>query len=90
MTAGIDSDHSKRDLFETIEKGGSYKWTMMVQVGNPTYPTCYQPPWAGLCQPSRPPCLCRQVMQPEDATKVSFDPFDVTKVWPRGEYTTRR
>jgi catalase len=35
MTAGIDSDHSKRDLFETIEKGGSYKWTMMVQVGAP-------------------------------------------------------
>jgi len=57
MMAGVDPDHSKRDLYETIEKGGSYKWTMMVQV-----------------------------MQPEDAGKVSFDPFDVTKVWPRAEF----
>jgi len=24
-------------------------------------------------------------MTPEEATKTSFDPFDVTKVWPRGE-----
>jgi len=30
--------------------------------------------------------LCIQVMTPEQATKTSFDPFDVTKVWPRGEF----
>lgn len=27
-----------------------------------------------------------QVMTPEQADKASFDPFDVTKVWPRGEF----
>merc|ERR1712225_154907 len=27
-----------------------------------------------------------QVMDPEDVEKVNFDPFDVTKVWPRGQY----
>lgn len=29
-----------------------------------------------------------QIMQPEeaDAEKLGFDPFDVTKVWPRGQY----
>lgn len=54
-TQGIDPDYSKRQMFETIEKGGEYRWTMMVQV-----------------------------MTPEQATKTSFDPFDVTKVWPRG------
>jgi len=26
-----------------------------------------------------------QVMTPEQATKTAFDPFDVTKIWPRGE-----
>lgn len=25
-------------------------------------------------------------MTPEEATKVSFDPFDVTKVWPRAQF----
>jgi catalase len=25
-----------------------------------------------------------QIMTPEQAAAVSFDPFDVTKVWPRG------
>ena len=25
-------------------------------------------------------------MTPEEASKVAFDPFDVTKVWPRGEF----
>lgn len=25
-------------------------------------------------------------MTPEQATKVDFDPFDVTKVWPRGQF----
>lgn len=29
--------------------------------------------------------LCIQTMSPEEATKTSFDPFDVTKIWPRGE-----
>ena len=29
-----------------------------------------------------------QIMQPEeaDAEKLGFDPFDVTKVWPRGQF----
>jgi catalase len=27
-----------------------------------------------------------QTMTPEEATKTSFDPFDVTKIWPRGEF----
>lgn len=29
-----------------------------------------------------------QIMEPDeaDATKLSFDPFDVTKVWPRDQY----
>jgi catalase len=55
LKQGIDPDYSKRQMFETIKNGGSYKWTWMIQV-----------------------------MTPEEATKVSFDPFDVTKVWPRG------
>lgn len=55
ITCGVDPDYSKRQLYETIEGGGSYKWTMMVQV-----------------------------MTPQEAADASFDPFDVTKVWPRG------
>jgi catalase len=27
-----------------------------------------------------------QVMQPEDVTKASFDPFDPTKIWPRSQF----
>ncbi|PVG01719.1 catalase [Serendipita vermifera] len=27
-----------------------------------------------------------QVMEPEDVSKLEFDPFDVTKVWPRSKY----
>lgn len=27
-----------------------------------------------------------QVMQPEDVAQVDFDPFDVTKVWPRTQF----
>jgi len=57
MTSGIDPDYSKRQLFKTIEAGGSYKWTMKIQV-----------------------------MTPEEATQVNFDPFDVTKIWPRGQF----
>lgn len=30
---GEEPDYSKRKLFETLEKGDSLKWTMMVQVG---------------------------------------------------------
>ena len=56
MTCGIDPDYSKRQLYETIDKGGSFKWTMMVQV-----------------------------MTAQEAAESAFDPFDVTKVWPRGE-----
>ncbi|CED83116.1 catalase [Phaffia rhodozyma] len=28
-----------------------------------------------------------QVMKPKEAAACAFDPFDVTKVWPRGEYS---
>jgi len=56
---GEDPDYSKRDLWETIEKGEEIEWTAMVQV-----------------------------MEPEDADpeKLGFDPFDVTKVWPRKQF----
>lgn len=58
-TQGLDPDYSKRALFEKIDKGGDFKWTMLIQV-----------------------------MTPEQATKVAFDPFDVTKVWPRSQLTS--
>ena len=32
MTQGMDPDYAKRELFETIDKGGNFKWTMMIQV----------------------------------------------------------
>ncbi|KAF2751350.1 heme-dependent catalase [Sporormia fimetaria CBS 119925] len=56
---GEDPDYSKRDLWETIEKGEQIEWTAYVQV-----------------------------MKPEDADpeKLGFDPFDVTKVWPRSQF----
>ncbi|OTB00337.1 hypothetical protein M426DRAFT_66107 [Hypoxylon sp. CI-4A] len=56
---GEDPDYSKRDLWETIERGEQVEWTAKVQV-----------------------------MQPEDADpeKLGFDPFDVTKVWPRDRF----
>ena len=33
-----------------------------------------------------------QIMEPEDAdaNKLGFDPFDVTKVWPRGQFPVGR
>ncbi len=33
-----------------------------------------------------------QIMQPDeaDANKLGFDPFDVTKVWPRGQFPVRK
>lgn len=57
MTQGMDPDYSKRQMYEKIAAGGSYKWTMMVQV-----------------------------MTPEEAVNASFDPFDVTKIWPRAQF----
>ncbi|KAG7566859.1 hypothetical protein FFLO_01360 [Filobasidium floriforme] len=57
ITCGEDPDFAKRDLYETIEKGGSVSWTMKVQT-----------------------------MTPEEATQVDFDPFDITKIWPRGQF----
>lgn len=33
--SGIDPDHSKRDLYKTIENGGEFKWTLNVQVSPP-------------------------------------------------------
>ena len=32
ITCGEDPDYAKRDLYETIAKGGNVKWTMKVQV----------------------------------------------------------
>lgn len=32
ITCGEDPDFAKRDLYETIEKGGNVSWTMKVQV----------------------------------------------------------
>nr|XP_031858976.1 uncharacterized protein CI109_005644 [Kwoniella shandongensis]KAA5526048.1 hypothetical protein CI109_005644 [Kwoniella shandongensis] len=57
QTQGLDPDYSKRQLYETINKGGSYKWTMLIQV-----------------------------MTPEEASQAAFDPFDVTKIWPRTQF----
>jgi hypothetical protein len=56
---GEDPDYSKRDLWETIERGEEVEYTAMVQV-----------------------------MEPQDADpdKLGFDPFDVTKVWPRSQF----
>ena len=31
------------------------------------------------------PLIPFQVMQPEEAANIKFDPFDVTKIWPRCE-----
>ncbi|KAI9811861.1 MAG: hypothetical protein M1827_005212 [Pycnora praestabilis] len=57
--SGEDADYSKRDLYDTIEKGETPTWTAMIQI-----------------------------MEPEDADpeKLGFDPFDVTKVWPRKQF----
>lgn len=30
-----------------------------------------------------------QIMNPDEADKLSFDPFDVTKVWPRDQFPVR-
>lgn len=35
ITCGEDPDYAKRDLYETIEKGGNVKWTMKVQTMTP-------------------------------------------------------
>jgi catalase len=74
MTQGVDPDYAKRELYETIDKGGSFKWTMMIQVSHYSQRTL---------------SLTGQVMTPEQAANVSFDPFDVTKVWPRGKRLAR-
>lgn len=56
---GEDPDYSKRDLWETIERGEEIEWAAKVQI-----------------------------IEPEDADpdKLGFDPFDVTKVWPRSRF----
>ncbi|MBE3041414.1 catalase [Candidatus Bathyarchaeota archaeon] len=60
--SGEDPDYSKRDLWETIERGEEIEWTAKIQV-----------------------------MQPDEADPdvLGFDPFDVTKVWPRDLYPMR-
>lgn len=73
---GVDPDHSKRDLYETIEKGGEFKWTLCVQAS---------PFSQGSFQVSAYRSLM-QIMTPEEVLNVDFDPFDVTKVWPRGQF----
>jgi catalase len=37
ITCGEDPDFAKRDLYETIEKGGNVSWTMKVQVSFGTH-----------------------------------------------------
>ncbi|KAF2401669.1 heme-dependent catalase [Trichodelitschia bisporula] len=59
MMCGEDPDYSKRDLWETLEKGETPEWTAKVQVMNP---------------------------EDADPEKLGFDPFDVTKVWPREQF----
>lgn len=57
--SGEDPDYSKRDLWNTLEKGEEVVWKAKVQI-----------------------------MQPQDADALilGFDPFDVTKVWPRKQF----
>lgn len=55
----MDPDYSKRELWETIERGEEIEWTAYVQVMQP---------------------------QEADANLLGFDPFDVTKVWPRAQF----
>jgi catalase len=57
LLAGIDPDHSTRDLHDHIAKGEFPSWTVYAQI-----------------------------MNPEDAPKYRFDPFDVTKVWSQKDY----
>jgi len=55
--AGSDPDYVTRQLFESIEKGESPKWTVYVQV-----------------------------MPEVEAETYRWNPFDLTKVWPHGDY----
>ncbi|KAH7308313.1 putative vegetative catalase [Rhexocercosporidium sp. MPI-PUGE-AT-0058] len=57
--SGVDPDYSKRELWETIERGEEVEWTAYVQIMQP---------------------------QEADANLLGFDPFDVTKVWPRAQF----
>jgi catalase len=54
---GRDRESNQRDLYESIAKGDSPKWRLMVQI-----------------------------MPERDADKTSFNPFDLTKVWPHKDY----
>jgi catalase len=76
MMSGQDPDFSKRDLYEHIEKGGDARWTMFVQVRR-----CEQDIYDKLRT-----SLFGQMMTPAEAASVDFDPFDVTKVWPRAQF----
>ena len=60
--SGLDPDYSKRDLWDTLEKGEEVEWTAKVQI-----------------------------MQPHEADPeaLGFDPFDVTKVWPREQFPVK-
>jgi catalase len=55
--AGEDTDHHRRDLFETIDGGDHPTWTLKVQL-----------------------------MPYEEAKTYRLNPFDLTKVWPHGDY----
>ncbi|WP_232676236.1 catalase [Nocardioides sp. R-C-SC26] len=55
--AGEDSDHHRRDLYESIEAGEHPSWTLKVQL-----------------------------MPYEEAMTYRINPFDLTKVWPHGDY----
>ncbi|PVH69568.1 putative vegetative catalase [Cadophora sp. DSE1049] len=58
--SGVDPDYSKRELWETMERGEEVGWTAYVQI---------------------------MQRQEADANLLGFDPFDVTKVWPRAQFT---
>ena len=69
---GEDPDYSKRDLYETIDKGGNVKWTMMVQVSS-------QEALHARNEEAHIALPHLQTMTPEEATQVDFDPFDVSE-----------
>lgn len=56
---GVDPDFSKRDLWDSIERGEELIWDAYVQTMNP--------------EQANPDLL-------------GFDPFDVTKIWPRDQF----
>lgn len=76
---GIDPDYSKRELFELIENGGEAKWVARFVLSSTflqSLITSFYSRWT----------MSIQVMKPEEVPNLDFDPFDVTKVWPRAQF----